>query len=109
MAFYLIPIIFLKEESIINIFKKFFSERKNLYKVSLFLIYLIYIIFFADFDDFTKKFDPNVRWGLGILHKVSLFLFGTSFYGEVFTYFSFFISWIIILVAIEKKIKELIK
>ncbi len=104
MAFYLIPIIFLKEESIINIFKKFFSERKNLYKVSLFLIYLIYIIFFADFDDFTKKFDPNVRWGLGILHKVSLFLFGTSFYGEVFTYFSFFISWIIILVAIEKKI-----
>ena len=104
MAFYLIPIIFLKVDNIVNIFKNFFSERKNLYKVLFFLIYLIYIIFFDNFEDFTKKFDPDVRWGLGILHKVSLILFNTSFYGEIFTYFCFFISWIIILVAVEKQI-----
>ena len=104
MAFYLIPIIFLKADNIIIIFKDFFSRSKNLYKVLVFLIYLIYIIFFDNFDDFTKEFDPDVRWGLGILHKVSLILFNNSFYGEIFTYFSFFISWIIILVAIEKAI-----
>jgi len=104
MAFYLIPILFLKVGNIVNVFKNFFSEKKNLYKVLVFLIYLIYIIFFDNFDDFTKEFDPDVRWGLGILHKVSLILFNNSFYGEIFTYFSFFISWIIILVAIEKKI-----
>ena len=106
MAFYLIPIIFLKADSTIIIFKDFFSKSKNLYKVLIFLIYLIYIIFFNNFEDFTvgKQWKSAYGvYGLGILHKVSLILFNTSLYREIFTYFSFFISWIIILVAIEKK------
>ena len=106
MAFYLIPIIFLKTDNIIIIFKDFFSRSKNLYKVLIFLIYLMYIIFFDDFEDFTvgKQWKNTYGvYGLGILHKVSLILFNTSLYREIFTYFAFFISWIIILVAIEKK------
>ncbi len=106
MAFYLLPIIFLKADSIVNIFKNFFSEGKNLYKVLVFLIYLIYIVIFDDYEDFTiDKQWTNIHgvYGLGILHKVSLILFNDLLYREVFTYFSFFISWIMILIAIERK------
>jgi hypothetical protein len=107
MAFYLIPIIFLKVDNVVLVFRDFFSKSSNLYKVLIFLIYLIYIIFFNDYEDFTI----NKQWkgshgvyGLGILHKISLILFNTTLYREIFTYLSFFGSWIIILVAIERKI-----
>lgn len=107
MAFYLIPIIFLKVDNILIVFKRFFLEKNNIYKVSIFIIYLMYIIFFNNYEDFTI----NKQWkgahgvyGLGILHKVSLILFNNIFFREIFTYLCFLISWIIILVAIEKKI-----
>ena len=79
----------------------------------VFYIYLynlsIFYKHFYDFENFTikKQFstaDYSV-YGLGILHKVSLFLFSDLFYREIFTYFVFFISWIILLFAIEKNYK----
>jgi len=106
MAFYLLPIIFLKKKNIFTEFKNFFLNKKNIYKISAFLIYLFYIIFFDDFEDFTvvKQWKNEYGvYGLGILHKISLILFDSSILREIFTYIGFFISWIIILVAIENK------
>jgi len=107
IAFYLIPIILLKKDNIVSIIKDFFYYNKNIYKILIFIIYLLYIIIFYNFEDVTV----NKQWksaygvyGLGILHKVSLILFKSIFFREVFTYFSFLVSWIIILLSLEKKI-----
>ena len=64
-----------------------------------------------NFEDVTiaKQWKSNYGvYGLGILHKVSLILFKDIFIREIFTYFSFFASWFIILLAIEKKIINIV-
>ena len=107
MAFYFLPIIFLKSDKLIITLKDFFSNKNNLYLISFFIIYLLYIITFNDFENFTidKQFKTAAYgvYGLGILHKASLILFNTLIYREIFTYIAFFISWIIVLIAIERK------
>ena len=107
IAFYLLPIILLKSNNLISSLKDFFYDKKNLFFILIFIIYLFFINIFYDFENFTinKQFstaDYGV-YGLGILHKISLFLFSDLFYREIFTYLVFFISWIILLFAIEKK------
>ena len=107
MAFYLLPIILLKTNNLISSLKDFLYDKKNFFFILIFIIYLFFINIFYDFENFTinKQFstaDYGV-YGLGILHKISLFLFSDLFYREVFTYLVFFISWIILLFAIEKK------
>ena len=107
MAFYLFPIILLKSNNLISSLKDFFYDKKNLCFILIFIIYLFFINIFYDFENFTIKKQFSTAdygvYGLGILHKVSLFLFSDLFYREIFTYFVFFISWIILLFAIEKK------
>jgi len=44
--------------------------------------------------------------GLGYVHKISLIFFKDYFLQEIFTYFAFFISWIIILIYLEKNLKD---
>ena len=107
MAFYLFPIILLKSNNLTSSLKDFFYDKKNLFFIFISIIYLFFINIFYDFENFTIKKQFSTAdygvYGLGILHKVSLFLFSDLFYREIFTYFVFFISWIILLFAIEKK------
>ena len=107
MAFYLFPIILLKSNNLTSSLKDFFYDKKNLLFIFISIIYLFFINIFYDFENFTIKKQFSTAdygvYGLGILHKVSLFLFSDLFYREIFTYFVFFISWIILLFAIEKK------
>ena len=103
IAFYLLPIILLKKDNLVTIIKKFFRENKNIYQILIVVFYIIFIIFYYDFENLTVT-NPRYDYGLGILHKISLIIFKDVFFMEVFTYLSFVISWIIILVAIEKKI-----
>ena len=107
IAFYLLPIIFLKKDNLVTIIKKFFRENKNIYQILIFVFYIIFIIFYYDFESLTVT-NPKYDYGLGILHKISLIIFKDIFFMQVFTYLSFFISWIIILIAIEKKITNYI-
>ena len=107
IAFYLLPIILLKKDNLVTIIKKFFRENKNIYQILIFVFYIIFIIFYYDFESLTVT-NPRYDYGLGILHKISLIIFKDIFFMQVFTYLSFFISWIIILIAIEKKITNYI-
>ena len=106
MAFYLLPVIFLKSENILESAKRFIEDKKNYYLIIFFICYLLFLIFFNDFENFTttKQFSTSAYgvYGLGILHKISLVLFDNLLLREVFTYFSFLISWIIVLFAIGK-------
>ena len=47
---------------------------------------------------------PNILIGLGFIHKISIILFENILFQEIFTYFSFFISWIILILFSLKKI-----
>ena len=107
IAFYLLPIILLKKDNLVTIIKKFFRENKNIYQILIFVFYIIFIIFYYDFESLTVT-NPKYDYGLGILHKISLIIFKDVFFMEIFTYLSFVVSWIIILVAIEKKITNYI-
>ena len=80
-------------------FLNFFSNNKNYFLISLCLLYLFYLIFFFDVNN-------EVILGNGFIHKVSIIIFKGSYYGTLFTYFSFFISWIIILVYLQKNFKD---
>ena len=106
MAFYLLPVIFLKSENILESAKRFIEDKINYYLIIFFIFYLLFLIFFNDFENFTttKQFSTSAYgvYGLGILHKISLVLFDNLLLREVFTYFSFLISWIIVLFAIGK-------
>ena len=103
IAFYLFPFLFFKNENLIILIKKFLLDKKNYYKISIFFIYLFYLIFYFDFKEFTVE----KYWiGLGLFHKVSIILFNNYLLQEIFTYFVFFISWIIILIFIDKNYKD---
>ena len=50
-------------------------------------------------SDFTE----DKYWvGLGFVHKISIILFDSMFLKKMFTYFAFFVSWIIILIFFNK-------
>ena len=107
IAFYFLPIILLKKDNLVTIIKEFFKENKNIYKILIGVFYIIFIIFYYDFENLTVN-KPMYDYGLGILNKISLIIFKDVFFREVFTYLSFVISWIIILIAIEKRTINLV-
>tara|TARA_Y100000590_G_C15691991_1_gene1003750 strand:- start:848 stop:1933 length:1086 start_codon:yes stop_codon:yes gene_type:complete len=96
IAFYLLPLLFFKEKSFLNLLKNFFNNKRNYYFIILSIIYLFYLIIFIDFNE-----QSNI--GKGFIHKISLMLFSENLSRMVFIYFSFLVSWIIILIFIEKK------
>jgi len=103
MAFYLLPLLLFKSKNLYVLFKNFFIEKNNYIIISLFFIYLFYLLNFFDYKEFTYE----KYWvGLGYIHKISLILFNDYLLQEIFTYFAFFISWIIILIFAEKNLKD---
>ena len=103
IAFYLLPLLLFKNKNLYLLIKNFFAKKNNYFIISFFFIYLIYLLNFFDFKDFTTE----KYWiGLGYIHKISLILFKDYLLQEIFTYFAFFISWIIILIFIEKNLND---
>ena len=91
IAFYLFPLLFFKEKKILELIKDFFSHKGNYFLISLFFVYLFYLINFYDFEN-------QMMIGKGFVHKFSIVLFDNYTLQKIFTYFSFFISWIILLI-----------
>ena len=103
MAFYILPLLLFKNKNLYLLIKNFFAEKNNYIIISFFFVYLIYLLNFFDYREFTTE----KYWiGLGYIHKISLLLFKNYLLQEIFTYFAFFISWIIILIIIEKNLKD---
>jgi len=103
IAFYFLPLLLFKNKNLYLLIKNFFSYKNNYIFISFFFIYLIYLLNFFDYREFTTE----KYWiGLGYIHKISLILLKNYLLQEIFTYFAFFISWIIILIFIEKKLKD---
>jgi len=103
IALYLLPLLLFKNKNLYLITKNFFSEKKNYFFVTFFLIYLIYLLNFFDYREFTTE---KYIIGLGYIHKISLLLFSDYLLQEIFTYFAFFISWLIILIFIGKNLND---
>ena len=99
IAFYLFPLLLFKEKNLINLIKIFFSYKKSYFLISLFFVYLFYLLNFYDFEG-------QAMIGKGFVHKFSLILFQDYFLQKIFIYFSFFISWVIILIFIDRNIQD---
>lgn len=101
IAFYLLPLLLFKDRNIANLIKNFFFNKRNYYLMFLFIIYLFYLIVFFNLDEQSIA-------GKGFINKISLMLFGENPSNNIFIYFSFFISWIIILIYIENKLSDVL-
>jgi len=98
IAFYLLPLLLFKKK-ISEIIKSFFYEKKNYYSIALFFIYLAYLLIFHEFD-------KESMLGKGFVHKFALLIFDNDLFQKVFIYFSFFISWIIVLIYFKDNLND---
>ena len=99
LAFYFFPLLLFKSENLSQLIKNFFSQRKNYYFISVFLIYLIYLLFFHNYSE--ERF-----LGKGLIHKTAILLFKDIFLQKLFIYCSFFFSWIVILIYLNDSTKN---
>ena len=99
IAFYLLPLLLYKGEKLLKLLEGFFLQRKNYYLISIFFIYLIYLLFFHDYGEMN-------RMGKGFVHKTAILLFQEIFFQKIFIYFSFFFSWIVILIYLSDSLKN---
>ena len=99
VAFYLLPLLFFKGEKFVLLIKNLFMDKKNYLLILFFFFYLIYLIIFFDFNE-------ELILGNGFIHKISILIFKDPVYKSVFIYFSFFVSWLILLIYFNKNFKE---
>ena len=97
IAFYLLPILMFKIKNLKNFFEEFFSNRLNIYLILIFIGYLCFLTFFSDFQN-------TIITGKGFIQKLSSILFESDTIGRIFTYLSFLISFVIILIFINKNL-----
>ena len=101
IAFYLLPLLLFRNKNVEDLVKNFFFNKRNYYLLFLFIIYLFYLSVFYDLNEQSIE-------GKGFVHKISLILFNENLSKNIFIYFSFFISWIIILTYIENKLIDVL-
>ena len=99
ISFYLFPLLFFKKKGLFILFRNFFKTKKNIYFLSLFFIYLLYLLIFYDYDSESKL-------GKGIVHKTAILFFEENYLQKIYTFFSFFISWLILLVYLNNNLKD---
>ena len=105
VAFYLFPLLLYKGENLITLFKNFFYKKNNYYLISLFFIYLLYLLIFP--DHVTEAYPGyNPALGKGFVHKTAILLFENIYVQKIFTYFAFFVSWIVILIYVNSNFKD---
>ena len=99
IAFYLIPLLLYKGEKLAFLIKNLFSNKKNYLLIVSFILYLIFLAIFTEFDQKVL--------GKGFLHKSYLILFQDIYFRQIFTYISFFVSWLILLIFFNNNFKDL--
>ncbi len=95
IAFYLLPVLMFKFKNLSILTENFLSNRLNIYLILMFVAYLILLVFYSEFQN-------TIILGKGFIQKIVAILFENEFTGRVITYFSFLISFIIILIFINK-------
>ena len=106
IAFYLVPFLLFKGKNLFIDIKKFFLKKYNYYLILLFLIYIFYLIISSIFND-QISLNIETSLGKGFIHKFSFILFQDNLiFREIFIYFSFLISWLIILIFLNKNVKN---
>ncbi len=102
ISFYLLPLIFLKENPALEL-KKQILNKSNFMIIAFIIVYIIFLLNYFDF----KKYTVDEYWvGLGYIDKVSKIAFSNIIIREYFTYFSFFVSWIVLIFFLEKKVSN---
>ena len=101
IAFYLFPILLFKGKKLLLLVKNLFLDKKNYLLIILFFIYLVYLTLF-----FKPNPDLDLFLGKGFIHKISFLLFGDYLYRSIFIYFSFLVSWLIIMIYCDKNYRE---
>jgi hypothetical protein len=103
LGFYLLPMLFLKEYRVKKIINNFFSSKKFYLLIFTPLIYIFILYNYYSFQSYTV----DEYWiGFGFAHKIALFLFSNLIYQELFTYFAFFFSWIVICLYVKKSFTD---
>ena len=106
IAFYFVPFLLFKGKDLSTEIKNFFLEKNNYYLILLFFIYILYLLVLSNFLG-QNALNIDVSTGKGFIHKSSLILFKNNFIiREIFIYFSFLISWVILLIFIGKSFKN---
>lgn len=108
IAFYLLPIILFYKNFIKKNIYNFYKFKFNIFCIFLFLTYILYLKFNVDFQFYSLIKYSIYNFGLGIIHKLSILFFNNTIVREYFTYFCFFLSWIIILIVINQKYQFLL-
>ena len=73
--------------------------------ISLFFIYLLYLLIFQNYNGEVYRV-PRPDWGGGFIRKTAILLFEENYTQKLFIYFSFFVSWIIILIYLNNNFKD---
>jgi len=105
IAFYFFPFLFMKENNFFIIIKEFFLKKVNYFFLLIPLLYIFFIILNYSFKEYTID---NYWIGLGLTHKISLIFFSSLKSQEIFTYVSFCLSWLIIILVLENKIYNIL-
>ena len=99
IAFYFLPFLFIREKNIYQQIRNFLKLKINYYLIFIFFLYIVYLVLF--FDITTQPI-----LGKGMVHKLSLLLFEHVHYQSIFTYFAFFVSWLVILLFLNNKVLD---
>ena len=99
MHFIFFQFCFFLEKNLLHKIKNFFSANLNYLLIILIFVYLAYLMFFLDFGDLTDL-------GKGIVHKSGKILFESQYMQEIFTYFSFFVSGVILIIFLNRSLKN---
>lgn len=105
IAFYLLPFLLFKEKNLISLIKDFFLKKENYLLIFLFFVYILYLLIFYNLPE-KNIFSDIPSTGKGFIHKSSIIFFGDSIMRKIFVYFSFVISWVIILIFINRNLKD---
>ena len=103
VGFYLFPLILLKERNISKIITNFISSKWFYVIVITPLLYIFFIYTYYDFKFYTVD---NYWVGLGAVHKIANIMFININFREIFTYTTFFFSWIVIFLYLEEEITD---
>jgi len=98
IAFYLLPLIFLKKEKINLVLKNFFRSKFNLYLIASFLLYTTYLIFYS------KLNIPEL--GGGVFTKITLLISENSIFQKVFFIIIYTFCFFIILAFLNNNVHD---
>ena len=105
IGFYLFPFLFLKEKNFFQIINDFFRSKWSILILIIPILYVFYIYLSIEFKSYTV----DDYWiGLGVVNKTANILFNDIYKKEIFTYFIFFLSWIVICLYVDNLIDFLI-